>query len=73
MSQYIFDWMIVFMFIIGEEQGLFGVEVFVDYIDNNDFLLWVVYNNDVIGGIICGEMVFFFGCLGFNVIDSINV
>lgn len=36
MSQYVFNWMIVFMIIIGEEQGLFGVNVFVEYVEQEN-------------------------------------
>ena len=73
MSQYTFDRTIVFMLTTGEEQGLFGAEAFADYIDNNDLPLRAVYNNDVIGGIICGETASPPGCPGLNAIDSTNV
>ena len=73
MSQYTFDRTIVFMLTTGEEQGLLGAEAFAEYCQDQDLPLRAVYNNDVIGGIICGATASPPGCPGLNDIDSTNV
>lgn len=73
MSRYAFERTIVFMTTTGEEQGLVGATAFASYCDQNDIDLIAVYNNDIVGGIICGETASPPGCPGLNAIDSINV
>lgn len=73
MSRFSFDRTIVFMLTTGEEQGLHGARAMSDYIKDQDIALRAVLNNDVIGGIICGETASPPGCPGLNHIDSINV
>lgn len=73
MSQFTFDRTLVFMLTTGEEQGLLGAEAFSDFCRDEDLPLRAVYNNDVIGGIICGETASPPGCPGLNDIDSTNV
>lgn len=73
MSQFSFNRTLVFMLTTAEEQGLHGARAFADYCKNNDIKVYSAYNNDVIGGIICGATASPPGCPGLNHIDSINV
>lgn len=73
MSAFSFKHTIVFMATIGEEQGLHGADAFADWAVANDIPIKAVLNNDVIGGIICGETSSPPSCPGFNEIDSTQV
>lgn len=73
MAQYSFDRTLVFVLTIGEEQGLFGANAFSQYIQDEEIALTAVLNNDIVGGVICGETASPPGCPGLNDIDSINV
>lgn len=73
MSQYRLDRSVVFMLTTGEEQGLVGAAAFADYCLANNLKVAAVLNNDVIGGVICGQTASPPGCPGLNDIDSINV
>lgn len=73
MARYTFENTIVFMVTIGEEQGLVGAEAFSLYVKNNKIPLRAVLNNDVIGGVICGQTSSPPSCSGFNTIDSTSV
>jgi hypothetical protein len=73
MSQFAFDRTIVFMITTGEEQGLFGANAFAEYCQDEEIPVKAVYNNDIVGGVICGETASPPGCPGLNEIDSINV
>lgn len=73
MSQYAFNRTLVFMITTGEEQGLFGANAFAEYAEQEDIQIRGVYNNDIVGGIICGATASPPGCPGLNAIDSINV
>ena len=73
MSKYEYDNTIVFLLTIGEEQGLFGANAFAQYVQDNNIDLKAVLNNDVIGGIICGETSSKPSCPGLNDIDSTQV
>ena len=73
LSAYRFDRSIAFMLTTGEEQGLVGAAAFADYVADRDLGLTAVLNNDVIGGVICGETASPPGCPGLNDVDSINV
>jgi len=73
MSQFAFDRTLVFMITTGEEQGLFGADAFATYCEDEGLPVKAVYNNDIVGGIICGETASPPGCPGLNEIDSINV
>ena len=73
MGQYTFNRSIIFMLTTGEEQGLFGANAFAEYCQNEGIKVNAVFNNDVIGGIICGETASPPGCPSLNDIDSINV
>lgn len=73
MSQYTFDRTLIFMLTTGEEQGLLGADAVATFMAEEGLPLRAVYNNDVIGGIICGETASPPGCPGLNDIDSTNV
>ena len=64
---------IVFMATTAEEQGLYGADAFADYALDNNIPIKAVFNNDVIGGIICGETSSAPSCPGENHIDSTQV
>jgi Peptidase family M28 len=73
MSQYSFSNTIVFMATIGEEQGLYGANAFAEYAVLKSITIEAVFNNDVIGGVICGETSSPPSCPGLNDIDSTQV
>jgi hypothetical protein len=73
LSQKSFKRTIVFMLTIGEEQGLLGANAFAQYSIDNDIDVRAVFNNDVIGGIICGASSSPPSCPGENMIDSTQV
>ena len=73
MSKYTFERTIVFMLVIGEEQGLNGSDAFAKYAKTKKIPVNAVLNNDVIGGIICGETSSAPSCPGLNSIDSTQV
>ncbi|MEL6867317.1 MAG: M28 family peptidase [Bacteroidota bacterium] len=66
MSQFSFDHTIVFMATTGEEQGLFGATAFAQYAVDNGISIKAVFNNDTVGGIICGETSSPPSCPGLN-------
>ncbi len=55
MSKYSYKRTIVFIVVIGEEQGLYGANAFAQYCNTNAVKIRAVLNNDVIGGVICGK------------------
>lgn len=73
MSAYAFDRSLVFLITIGEEQGLYGANAFAEFCKNESIPVRAVYNNDIVGGIICGHTASPPGCPGLNDVDSINV
>ncbi len=73
MSRYQFANTVVFVATIAEEQGLLGAEAFADYIQQKNIPLHAVLNNDVIGGILCGETSSPPSCPGVNDVDSTSV
>jgi hypothetical protein len=73
MSQLAFNHTIVFMATIGEEQGLYGAEAFAAYAVNKGIKIKAVLNNDIVGGIICGETSSPPSCPGLNHVDSTQV
>lgn len=70
MSQYSFPQTIVFMPTTGEEQGLYGALSFAIFAQQNNLQIEAVLNNDVIGGIICGNTASPPGCPFPDHIDS---
>ncbi|MCC6725832.1 MAG: M28 family peptidase [Saprospiraceae bacterium] len=73
LSRFALDRTVVFMATIGEEQGLYGADAFARYAKEKGIPLVAVLNNDVVGGIICGETSSPPSCPGFNQIDSTQV
>ena len=73
MSRYAYDHTIVFACVTGEDEGLYGAQALSAYLKNNNVKIRSVFNNDVIGGIICGQTSSPPGCPGLNSIDSTHV
>lgn len=73
MSRYTFKRTIVFLVTVGEEQGLVGANAFAKYCQQENIKIRGVLNNDVVGGIICGETASPPGCMGAGSIDSLNL
>lgn len=73
MSKYTYKNTIVFMATIGEEQGLYGANAFAQYAIDNNIPIKAVLNNDVIGGIYCGQTSSAPSCPGLGHIDSLQV
>lgn len=73
MSQYTFNHSVVFMITTAEEQGLYGAEAFADYATLKGIEIKAVQNNDVIGGILCGETSSPPSCPGLGDVDSVSV
>ncbi|MGB1104406.1 MAG: M28 family peptidase [Crocinitomicaceae bacterium] len=73
MSKYTYENTIVFMLTTGEEQGLYGANAFSQFCVDQSIPIKGVLNNDVIGGIICGETSSAPSCPGLNEIDSTQV
>lgn len=73
MSQYSFKHTIVFMLTTSEEQGLNGARAFAKYCKQKGIAVKGVLNNDVVGGIVCGQTASPPGCMGAGTIDSTNL
>jgi len=73
MSRYQFERTIVFMLTTAEEQGLYGAEAMARYCADHAVPVAAVFNNDVIGGVICGKTSSPPSCPGENDIDSTQV
>ena len=73
MSRYAYDHTIVFACVTGEDEGLYGAKALSTYLKNHNVKIRSVLNDDVIGGIICGQTSSPPGCPGLNAIDSTHV
>lgn len=73
MVQYNFNHTILFMLTTGEEQGLYGAAAMAKYCSDKGLKIKAVLNNDVVGGIRCGETSSHPGCKGEGSIDSLQV
>lgn len=73
MSNFTFDHTIVFMATTGEEQTLSGSRAVALYAKQEGITIKGVFNNDVIGGILCGETSSPPSCPGLNHVDSTQV
>lgn len=73
MAKYQYNRTIVFMLTTGEEQGLHGADAMATYCTNNNIPVAAVLNNDVIGGVICGETSSPPSCPSENDVDSTQV
>ncbi len=72
-SKYTFDRTIVFIAVTGEEQGLLGANAMARYMKQQGADIKAVLNNDVIGGIYCGETSSPPSCPGLDNVDSTQV
>ena len=73
MSKYSYRHTLVFILTTSEEQGLNGARAFAKYCKQKGIAVKGVLNNDVVGGIICGETASPPGCMGAGTIDSTNL
>lgn len=73
MSKYSFNHTIVFAANIGEEQGLYGAEAFADYVQQNNIVVKAVLNNDIVGGVLCGNTSSPPSCAPPGDVDSVQV
>ena len=73
MSRYAYDHTIIFACVTGEDEGLYGAKAFSSWMKSNNRPIKVCFNNDVIGGVICGMTSSPPSCPGFNNIDSTHV
>lgn len=73
MSRFSFEHTIVFMLTVGEEQGLLGGRAMAEYCQQNNISIKAVQNNDVIGGVVCGQTASFPGCDPAFSVDSTSV
>lgn len=73
MAKYSFKHTLVFILTTSEEQGLNGARAFALYCKQKGIQIKGVLNNDVVGGIICGQTASPPGCMGAGTIDSTNL
>ncbi len=73
LSKHRFKRSIVFMLTTAEEQGLWGADAMAIYCQSNNIDVKAVLNNDVVGGILCGETASPPGCPGQGHVDSTQV
>ena len=73
MSQFTFDHTIIFATVTGEEQSLVGSGALALFATDESIRIKAVLNNDIVGGIICGETSSPPSCPGLNHIDSTQV
>jgi len=73
MSKYTFDRTIVFAALTGEDQGLYGAKALAIYLNTENIPIKAVLNNDVVGGITCGNTSSPPSCPYHGHIDSTNV
>jgi len=73
MTKVSFNKTIVFMMTTAEEQGLHGADAMALFCQQENIDVKAVFNNDVIGGILCGETASPPGCPGPGHVDSMQV
>ena len=73
MTKRVYNRTLVFMLTTAEEQGLIGADAMARLCQNEGIDVKAVLNNDVIGGIICGETASPPGCPGPGHVDSTQV
>lgn len=73
MSKYAFNQTIIFSLNTAEDQGLYGATAFAKYMSTNEILIRACLNNDVVGGIACGNTSSPPSCPYMDHIDSLNV
>lgn len=73
MSQNRYPQTILYMLTVGEEQGLVGADALAKYCVQKGIEVKVVFNNDIVGGIVCGETSSSPSCPGEGDVDSTQV
>ena len=73
MSKYAFNHTILFTLTTGEDQGLYGAKALAWHLWQNDLEVKAVLNNDMIGGVICGNTSSPPSCPYMNHVDSTHV
>lgn len=73
MSQNQYEHTILYMLTVGEEQGLVGADALAKYCVQKGIQVKAVFNNDIVGGIICGETSSSPSCPGEGDVDSTQV
>ncbi len=73
MSKYAFNHTILFTLTTAEDQGLYGAKALAWYLWQNDLEVKAVLNNDVIGGVICGNTSSPPSCPYMDHVDSTHV
>ena len=73
MSRYSFRHTIVFMLTTAEEQGLVGAEAMAEWCDVNGIAIKGVQNNDIVGGVLCGQTSSAPSCEAPGSVDSLHV
>lgn len=73
LSRYTFDHTLVFLLTTGEEQGLVGATAMAKWCVDNAVPIKGVQNNDIVGGIWCGETSSEPGCPAVGHVDSLQV
>ena len=73
MTKCVFNRTIIFLLNIGEEQGLYGASAFSHYAQQHSIQIHAVLNDDIVGGVICGNTSSPPSCPGYANIDSTNV
>ena len=73
MSKYAFYQTVVFALTTGEDQGLYGATAFAEYFKDNNLVIRACLNNDVVGGIECGNTSSPPSCPYYTHLDSLNV
>lgn len=73
MSRFTFKHTLVFLLVTGEEQGLFGSRAMAQFCTAQGIGIKGVLNNDIVGGILCGETASPPGCGVVNEVDSLQL
>lgn len=73
MSRYTFRHTLVFLLTTAEEQGLVGADAMAEFCVDQGVAIKGVLNNDVVGGILCGETSSPPSCPGEGDVDSLQV
>lgn len=73
MSRFTFKHTLVFLLVTGEEQGLLGSRAMAQFCVQQGIAVKGVLNNDIVGGILCGETASPPGCGVVNEVDSLQL
>ena len=73
LSKYTFNHTMVFMLVTGEEHGLLGSRAMAQFCTTQGIAIKGVLNNDIVGGILCGETASPPGCGVVNEVDSLQL